>query len=104
MTTFNDRETAFEAKFARDADMIFKSEVLRDKLVGRWAAGLLGMTGAAAEEYAVSVVVADLEKPGTEDVVAKLAADLAGKASPEQIRAKLAEMLPQAQAQLMAEG
>ena len=104
MTTFDKRETAFEAKFAKDAEMIFRAEVLRDKLVGLWAAGLLGKTGAAADEYAVTVIAADLEQPGSEDVVAKLVADLAGKASPEQIRAKLGEMLPQAQAQLLAKG
>jgi hypothetical protein len=104
MTTFDDREMAFENKFAHDAEMIFRAEVLRDKLVGLWAAGLLGKTGAAAEDYAVSVVAADLEQPGSDDVVAKLAADLAGKATPEQIRAKLGEMLPQAQAQLLAKG
>ena len=102
MTTFDDRKTAFEAKFAHDADMIFKSEVLRNKMVGLWAAGLLGKTGADVDAYVTAVVAADFEKPGTEDVVAKLAADLVGKATPDEIRAKLIEMLPQAQAQLVA--
>jgi hypothetical protein len=104
MTTFDDRENAFEAKFAHDAEMIFKAEVRRDKLVGLWAAGLLGKSGDAAEAYARDVVMADMEKPGSEDVVAKLADDLAGKASAEQIRAKLAEMLPVAKGQLVSEG
>ena len=103
MTTFDERESAFEAKFAHDADMIFKAEVLRDKLVGLWAAGLLGKTGPAAEDYAASVVAADLEKPGSEDVVGKLAADLAGKAEPAEIRAKLGEKLAEAKAQLISQ-
>jgi hypothetical protein len=103
MTTFDERESAFEAKFAHDTDMIFKAEVLRDKLVGLWAAGLLGKTGAAADDYAASVVAADLEKPGSDDVIAKLVADLAGKATPAEIRAKLGAMLPQAKAQLVSQ-
>lgn len=103
MTTFDDRENAFEAKFAHDAEMVFKAEVRRDKLVGLWAAGLLGKSGDAAEAYASEVVAADLEQPGSDDVVAKLAADLSGKASEAEIRAKLAEMLPQAKAQLARE-
>lgn len=102
MTTFDDRENAFEAKFAHDADMLFKADVLRNKLVGQWAAGLLGKTGADADAYVTSVVASDFEKPGIEDVVAKLAADLAGKASADEIRAKLNEMLPFAKSQLAA--
>ncbi len=100
MTTFDDRENAFEAKFAHDAEMVFKAEMRRNKLVGLWAAGLLGKTGAAADAYAAEIVAADMEKPGSEDVVARLAADLAGKASADEIRAKLAEMLPVAKAQI----
>ncbi len=100
MTTFDDRENAFEAKFAHDAEMVFKAEMRRNKLVGLWAAGLLGKTGAAADAYAAEIVASDMEKPGSEDVVARLAADLAGKASADEIRAKLAEMLPVAKAQI----
>lgn len=103
MTTFDDRENAFEAKFAHDAEMVFKAEVRRDKLVGLWAAGLLGKSGDAAEAYARDVVAADMEKPGSDDVVAKLVADLTGKASEAEIRAKLAETLPIAKAQIAAE-
>lgn len=103
MTTFDDRENAFEAKFAHDAAMIFRAEVRRDKLVGLWAAELLGKTGAAADAYAVEVVAADMEKPGSEDVVAKLSADLGDRVSAEVIRAKLAEMLPVAKAQIANE-
>ncbi len=104
MTTFDDRENAFEAKFARDAAMVFKAEVRRDKLVGLWAAGLMGKSGEEAEAYALGVVSADMEEPGSEDVVKKLAADLAGRASEQEIRAKLVELLPVAKAQIATDG
>lgn len=103
MTTFDDRERAFESKFAHDADMQFRAEARRNKLVGLWAAGLLGKSEAEAAEYAMSVVSADFEEAGIEDVVRKVAADLAGKASADDIRAKMAELLPVAKAQLMEE-
>ncbi|WP_151717267.1 DUF1476 domain-containing protein [Gemmobacter serpentinus] len=103
MTTFNDREAAFENKFAHDAEMQFKAEARRNKLVGLWAAELLGKSGEAANDYALSVVMADLEEAGTEDVVRKVAADLDGKASADDVRAKLTELLPVAKAQLMSE-
>ena len=103
MTTFTDREKAFESKFAHDAEMQFKAEARRNKLAGLWAADLLGKTGEAATEYAMTVVTADFEEAGVEDVVRKLAADLGDKASAEVIRAKLAELLAVAKAQLMAE-
>lgn len=103
MTSFDDRETAFEAKFAHDADMQFRAEARRDKLVGLWAAELLGKSGDDAMEYAMAVVSADMEEAGIEDVVRKVAADLGAKSSPEAIRAKMAEMLPVAKAQLMTE-
>ncbi|WGV17582.1 DUF1476 domain-containing protein [Fuscovulum ytuae] len=103
MTTFDDRENAFEAKFAHDADMQFRAEARRNKLVGLWAAGLLGKDGDAAAEYAMSVVSADFEEAGIEDVVRKVAGDLAGKASADDVRAKMAELLPVAKQQLMDE-
>ena len=103
MTTFDDRERAFETKFAHDADMQFRAEARRNKLVGLWAAGLLGKSGDAAAEYAMSVVSADFEEAGIEDVVRKVAADLAGKASADEVRAKMTELLPVAKAQLMSE-
>ena len=103
MTTFNDRENAFENKVAHDAEMQFKADARRNKLVGLWAAGLLGKSGDEANEYALTVVMADLEEAGIEDVVRKVAADLEGKASADEIRAKMAEMLPVAKAQLMSE-
>lgn len=103
MTSFNDRETAFESKFAHDADMQFRAEARANKLLGLWAASLLGKSGQDAADYAITVVSADFEEAGKEDVVRKVAADLAGKASADEIRAKLAALLPEAKAQLMAE-
>lgn len=103
MTTFDDRENAFEAKFAHDGEMQFKAEARRNKLLGLWAAGLMGKSGDDAAAYAMEVVSADFEEAGTEDVVRKVAADLQGKASADEIRAKMAELLPVAKAQLMDE-
>lgn len=103
MTTFDDREHAFEAKFAHDADMQFRAEARRNKLLGLWAAGLLGKSGDEADAYAMSVVSADFEEAGSEDVVRKVAADLSGKASADEVRAKLGELLAVAKGQLMSE-
>lgn len=103
MTTFDDREKAFESKYAHDAEMQFRAEARRNKLAGLWAAELMGKSGDAAAEYAMTVVSADFEEAGNEDVVRKLAADLGDKSSPDAIRAKLAELLPVAKAQLMSE-
>ena len=103
MSAFDDRETAFESKFAHDSEMQFRAEARRNKLVGLWAAGLLGKSDDEATAYAMSVVSADFEEAGIEDVVRKLVADLGDKASAEVIRAKMAEMLPIAKSQLMTE-
>lgn len=103
MTTFEDRENAFESKFAHDAEMVFRAEARRNKLVGLWAAELLGKTGADADAYAIEVVKSDFEEAGHEDVVRKVAADLEGKASADEIRAKMAELLIVAKGQLLDE-
>lgn len=103
MTSFDDRENAFENKYAHDAEMQFRAEARRNKLVGLWAAELLGKSGDDAAEYALSVVSADFEEAGIEDVVRKVAGDLAGKADADTVRAKMAEMLPVAKSQLMTE-
>ncbi len=103
MTTFDDRENAFENKFAHDSQMQFRAEARRNKLVGLWAADLLGKTGDEAAAYAMEVVSADFEEAGIEDVVRKVAGDLAGRASADDVRAKMAAMLPVAKAQLMDE-
>ncbi len=71
MTTFDDRENAFENKFAHDAEMQFRAEARRNKLVGLWAAGLLGKSGDDAAAYAKEVVLADFEEAGHEDVGAQ---------------------------------
>ncbi len=103
MSAFDDRENAFESKFAHDSEMQFRAVARRNKLVGLWAAALLGKSDDEATAYAMSVVSADFEEAGIEDVVRKLVADLGDKASAEVIRAKMAEMLPVAKSQLMTE-
>ena len=103
MTTFDDREHAFEAKFAHDEEMKFKAEARRNKLLGLWAAGLMGKTEAEAAEYAREVIKADFEEAGHEDVVRKVAAELADLADADAVRAKMDELLAVAKAQLMSE-
>ena len=103
MTTFDDRERAFESKFALDAEMQFRAVARRNKLLGLWAAGLLGKTGAEAEAYAVEVVKSDFAEAGDDDVLRKVAADLAGKATAEEIRAKMDALLVEAKGQLSSE-
>jgi hypothetical protein len=102
MTSFDDREQAFEAKFAHDEDLKFRVLARRDKLVGLWAAGLLGKTGDEADAYAKQVILSDLEEPGDADITAKLVADLAPLGIDEAaITAKLAEQAAEAARQLM---
>jgi len=94
---------AFENKFAHDAEMQFKAEARRNKLLGLWAAALLGKSGDDAQAYAREVVKADFEEAGHEDVVRKVAADLGDKSSPDEIRAKMAELMAEAKGQIMTE-
>ncbi len=103
MSTFDDRENAFEAKFAHDAEMQFKAQARANKLLGLWAAGLLGKSADDAAAYAVEVITADFEEAGHEDVVRKVVGDLGNKVTAEEVRAKMAELLPIAKAQLMSE-
>ena len=103
MTTFDDRERSYEAKFARDADLQFKAEARRNRLLGEWAAEMLGKTGEDAKSYALTVVTSDFEEPGDEDVYRKLAADLEGKADEATIRAKMAELTGVARKQIIDE-
>ncbi|MEL7107456.1 MAG: DUF1476 domain-containing protein [Pseudomonadota bacterium] len=103
MPSFDDRENAFENKFAHDAQMQFKAEARRNKLLGLWAADLMGVTGEAADDYAKEVVKSDFEEAGHEDVVRKVAGDLGDKSSPEVIRAKMDELMAVAKAQLLDE-
>lgn len=103
MSTFDSREKAFENKFAHDADMQFKAEARRNKLVGLWAAGLLGKDADAALEYAKEVIKADFEEAGHEDVYRKLSTDLGSLSDEATIRAKMADCMVQAKAQLIDE-
>ena len=103
MTSFSDREKAFENKYAHDADMQFKAEARRNKLLGLWAAGLLGKLGDDANAYATEVVKSDFEEAGDDDVFRKVSGDLGDKASEDEIRGKMKELLGEAKAQLMDE-
>ncbi|MCR8550173.1 DUF1476 domain-containing protein [Salipiger sp. P9] len=104
MSTFDEREKAFETKFAHDEEMAFRAEARCNKLLGLWAAGMLGKSGTEAEAYAREVIKADFEEAGHEDVVRKVAADLVGKADADAIRAKRSELLSEAKSQIMLEG
>lgn len=101
MTNMQDREKAFEAKFALDEELRFKAEARRNKLLGFWAAGLLGKSDAAT--YAAEVVAADFEESGHEDVVRKIRADFDAAGivqTDEEIRLKMLELLSEAVTQI----
>ena len=107
MTTFDDRERAFETKFARDEDMAFRVTARRNKLVGHWAADLMKLTAEEAEGYARAVVQADLEEAGDEDVVRKIMGDLiaAGVETDDAtVRRALDDCATEARRQLMEQG
>lgn len=107
MTTFDERKDRYEKKFAHDAELRFKAESRRNRLVGRWAAGLLGLEGDKAEEYVSSVIRADLKEAGDADVLAKIRADFeaAGvRQSEHQIRRHMDEFMAEAMRQLQDEG
>ena len=106
MTTFDDREKAFESKFAHDAEMQFKADARRNKHLGLWLATHFGLTGDEADAYAKTVVSSDLKEAGHEDVIAKVMADIAKhKVALDEatVRAKLAEFQAQAKEELMKE-
>ena len=106
MTTFDEREKAFEKKFEHDQELQFKANARRNKLLGLWAAGLMGKTAADAEAYAKELVVADMEKPGHHDVVEKLVKDLAAAGKPTEdhtIRKQSERLMVDAKAQIMKE-
>lgn len=103
MSSMKDRENAFENKFAHDAEMQFKAEARRNKLLGLWAADLLGKSGGDAEDYAREVIKSDFEEAGDEDVYRKVAGDLGAKADEATIRAKMAALMGEAKAQLVDE-
>jgi hypothetical protein len=105
MTTFDDRKDAFEKKFAHDEELRFKATARRNRLLGLWAAEKLGKSGADAEAYAKSVVMADFEEAGDDDVLRKVRADLeAGGAGPGEsdIRRVMTELMARAVEEVQA--
>lgn len=105
MTTFNDREKGFESKFALDQEQEFKAMARRNKLLGLWAAGKMGLSPDSAEDYAKAVVRSDFEQPGEEDVFRKIAGDFKGSGlsvSEGEIRAKMDELASMARDQVRA--
>jgi hypothetical protein len=106
MTTFDDRERAFEAKFAADEEFAFRITARRNKLLGQWAADQMKLTPEEAEAYARAVVHAEFEEAGDEDVIRKLVGDLtaAGIETDEaRVRAALDDKSVEARRQLMQE-
>ncbi len=105
MTSFDKREEGFEKKFAHDEELRFKAMARRNKLLGLWAAGKLGLSGPDADAYAKAVVIADLEEAGDADVVRKLRKDFDEKklaVTDQEIARTMNEMLSQAVAQIQA--
>lgn len=104
MTTFDDRERAFESKFAHDQEMMFRITARRNRLVGEWAAGLMGLNAAETDAYAKAVVQADFEEAGDEDMVRKLLGDLVSAGvdiDDARIRHALEDKLVEARRQLL---
>lgn len=107
MSSFDKRQEGFERKFAHDQELQFRATARRNKLLGLWAAELLGKTGEAAADYAKEIVKADLEEAGHEDVVRRLRADFdAGNVdqSDHQIRRTMDELMGTAIEQIESEG
>lgn len=103
MTLFEEREHAFEAKFAHDAEMKFRAEARRNRKLGFWAAGLLGKEGDEAAAYAKEVIKADFEEAGTDDVFRKLRRDIGHLLSDEEIHDRMTEYDAEAKAELVKE-
>lgn len=107
MANFDERKDGFEKKFAHDAELRFKAEARRNKLLGQWAAGVMGLSGDKVEEYAKSVVRADFEEAGDEDVFRKIKADFAAAKidqSDHQIRRHMEEFMAEAIRQIKDQG
>ena len=105
MTTFDDRKDTFEKKFAHDEELRFKAMARRNKLLGLWAADRLGKSGAEAETYAKSVVMADFEEAGDDDVLRKVRADLEGGGNPiseSELRRQMTDLLARAIEEIQA--
>lgn len=93
MTNMKDRENAFESKFAHDENLKFKATARRNKLLGLWTAEKNGLSGEAAEAYAKTVVAADFEEAGDDDVFRKVRGDLKADVSDHQIRKAMEELM-----------
>lgn len=96
MTTFDDREQGFENKFAHDEEVEFRAVARRNRLLGEWAAGLMGLSAEHVDEYARAVVKSDFEQPGDEDVLRKVWKDLSAsgaKVTEGAVRGKMDELL-----------
>ena len=105
MTTFDKREEAFEQQFAHDEELKFKATARRNKLLGLWAAEKLGLTGAEADSYALSVVMSDFEEAGDHDVLRKIRKDFDAKGvdqSDHQISRTMNELMAKAIADIKA--
>jgi hypothetical protein len=99
MSVFDKREEGFEKKFAHDEELRFKAMARRNKLLGLWAAEKFGLSGADAEAYAKTVVIADFDEPGDEDVYRKVRADLDAKGvkiSDDELRRAMNDLLAKA--------
>jgi len=106
MVTFNEREQAFEAKYQRDQELAFKVNARRNKLLGQWAAGLMGFPADVAAVYAKDVIAADFLKPGDHDVLQKVLSDLTKHGvdmSEHRLRKEMDELLQVAKKQVMDE-
>jgi len=106
MSSFEERESSFENKFKHDKELEFKATARRNKLLGLWAANLLGVHGADAEAYAKSVVKADMERPGDQDVVDKLLGDFKERGidmSEHRLRKQMTELMSAAVSQIKSE-
>lgn len=105
MASFEERGKSFEAKYKNDQDKVFKITARRNKLLGLWAAGQLGLTGGEAEAYAKEVVVADFQKPGSEDVIEKVVADFKARGiavEAHKVRHEMQKFAVEAEAQINA--
>jgi hypothetical protein len=106
MSTFDERQKGFEKKFEKDQELQFKATARRNRLLGLWVAGLIGLEGEAADAYAKDVVKADFQKPGEDDVVEKVLSDFKAKGvaqSEHQVRRKMDELFAVAKQQIMTE-
>ncbi len=106
MTTFNEREKSFEAKYQRDQEKLFRITSRRNRLLGLWVANLFGMPDNQALDYAKDVVLADFEEPGDDDVVRKVLKDFEERNVPmdeKTLRTEMVRLLEEAESQINAE-